>query len=350
MRRIGRKKRTKQKKVLIVSTLCLLLLLTAGYAAFQTNLNITAKGNIKERNNLYVSASGSDTKGNGTREKPYQTIQKAYNSAWDNATIYIMTDLQVSKTILFDQNKNIILQSETDNHKLTRYNMKDYILEITSGETTITNLTFDGENKESNGSLIYAQGTEINQGTLTFGENAIFQNNIDTIDAGGGVFWQFFTVNIDGAKFLNNKTDAGGGGFLSKDSNVTINYAEIIGNQALNGGGFFTVRDTVLINNIIIKNNSATLGGGINISSSTLTMNNGEITGNAALKLGGGIMVGRLFASDQYPIGYLNIYNGKITNNSAQNGGGIAIENSSSFTNQSAIIQENTPDNVFNNN
>ena len=347
MRKIRNRKNKKQKKMLIIGSLSLLLFLCVGYAAFQTNLSITAKGNIKGRNNLYVSASGSDTKGNGTREKPYQTIQKAYNSAWDNATIYIMTDLQVSKTILFDQNKNITLQSETDNHKLTRYNMTDYILQITSGETTITNLTFDGENKETHGSLLYAQGTEINQGTLTLGENAIFQNNVGIIDAGGGVFWQFFTVNIDGAKFLNNKTDAGGGGFISKDSTVTINYAEIIDNQALNGGGFFTTRDTVLINNIIIKNNSATIGGGINISSSTLTINNGEITGNAALNLGGGISVGRLFSSNQYPMGYLTIYNGKVTNNSAKNGGGIAIGNSSSFTNQSAIVQDNTPDNIY---
>ena len=48
MRKIRRTRRKKQKKILIISTLSLLLLLTVGYAAFSTNLSITAKGNIKE--------------------------------------------------------------------------------------------------------------------------------------------------------------------------------------------------------------------------------------------------------------------------------------------------------------
>ena len=47
-RRLGRKERKKQKKILIIGSLSLLLFLCVGYAAFSTNLNITAKGNIKE--------------------------------------------------------------------------------------------------------------------------------------------------------------------------------------------------------------------------------------------------------------------------------------------------------------
>ena len=40
------RKQKKQRKIIIVSTLSLLCIMTAGYAAFQTNLNITAKGNL----------------------------------------------------------------------------------------------------------------------------------------------------------------------------------------------------------------------------------------------------------------------------------------------------------------
>ena len=82
-----RREKRKQKKIIVISALSLLLFLCVGYAAFSTNLSITAKGNIKERNNLYVSSNGSDTTGNGTKEKPYLTLQKAYDSAWENATI-----------------------------------------------------------------------------------------------------------------------------------------------------------------------------------------------------------------------------------------------------------------------
>ena len=48
MRKIRRHKRKKQKKMVIILSLSLLMILTVGYAAFSTNLSITAKGNIKE--------------------------------------------------------------------------------------------------------------------------------------------------------------------------------------------------------------------------------------------------------------------------------------------------------------
>lgn len=50
-----REKRSRRKKAIIISTLCLLLVMTAGYAAFQTNLSITAKGNIKEPSRVIMS-------------------------------------------------------------------------------------------------------------------------------------------------------------------------------------------------------------------------------------------------------------------------------------------------------
>ena len=50
-----REKRSRRKKAIIVSTLCLLFVMTAGYAAFQTNLSITAKGNIKEPSRVIQS-------------------------------------------------------------------------------------------------------------------------------------------------------------------------------------------------------------------------------------------------------------------------------------------------------
>lgn len=52
MRKIGRYKRKKQKKWLIIGSFSLLLFLCVGYAAFSTNLSITAKGNIIETINV----------------------------------------------------------------------------------------------------------------------------------------------------------------------------------------------------------------------------------------------------------------------------------------------------------
>lgn len=49
MRKIGKYRRKKQKKIIIITSLSLLLFLCVGYAAFQTNLSIIAKGNIKKK-------------------------------------------------------------------------------------------------------------------------------------------------------------------------------------------------------------------------------------------------------------------------------------------------------------
>lgn len=355
MRKIGKYRRKKQKKLLIISSLSLLLFLCVGYAAFSSNLTLKAKGNIKERTDFYVSANGSDTSGYGTKTKPYATVQKAYDSAPQKANIYIMSDLKISEMILFDQNKNITLQSETANHTLTRNNMKDYILKITSGEINISNLTFDGENKEAEASLLRSEGTENNIVSLTLGENTIFQNNIDLEDKGGGVAIRYSNVIIDGAKFLNNNASYGGGGFIARYSDVTINYAEFIGNEACDGGAIFFGDKTLVINDILVQNNKTLdklgLGsnsGGIEIRAATMHMYNGKIIGNQTEGIGGGIFSGVGADVSQDVGSTVNIYNGEISGNIAgTNGGGIYVSKTSSLNIQSAIIQNNTPDNIY---
>lgn len=50
-----RKNAKKQKRILIISAFSLLLFLTIGYATFETNLSITAKGNIKDLSRVIQS-------------------------------------------------------------------------------------------------------------------------------------------------------------------------------------------------------------------------------------------------------------------------------------------------------
>ena len=58
--RIRRRRRTrrqlkKQKKIIAISLIGFLFIMVGGYSAFQTNLNITAKGNIKEKSRVIQS-------------------------------------------------------------------------------------------------------------------------------------------------------------------------------------------------------------------------------------------------------------------------------------------------------
>ncbi len=50
-----RRERKKQKKIIIFSSICLLFVMSTMYATFQTNINITAKGNIIDRSRTIQS-------------------------------------------------------------------------------------------------------------------------------------------------------------------------------------------------------------------------------------------------------------------------------------------------------
>ena len=89
-RRLTRKeRRSKQKKVVIMSVLCLLFVMTAGYAAFQTNLSITAKGNIKEQSKVIQSWSNTSNEDFHTDYYKENIVSVTFldnNKVPDNAT------------------------------------------------------------------------------------------------------------------------------------------------------------------------------------------------------------------------------------------------------------------------
>lgn len=347
--KIRRKRKTKNKKIIIIS-ITLLLFITIGYAAFSTNLSLTAKGNIQPRNNLYVSSNGSDTTGNGTKEKPYLTVQKAYDSAWENATIWIMDNITIDKTVQFNQDKNITLTSEENEiNSLLRGEEKETIILINAGKTTFTNITLDGQNKEANHALLRGYMSEIN-----LEKGTTIQNNIDLIDHGGGANFSRAIININGATFSNNIATDGGGGFLSRNSNITINNGSFISNSSKNSTGgaiFFGDKGyTLTINNAIFKNNKAfSNGGAITIASATLKFNGGEISNNEAQTYnGGGILAYSLLNNPDNGYSNITINGGLISNNKAsKNGGGIYLVAGNTYNYIKGTISNNTPNNVY---
>ena len=80
-----RKRRNKQRKLLIIASISFLFIMTAGYAAFQTNLNITAKGNIKK--NLKAAnqlIETTVTTGDGLYADEYEEGRYVYKGANPN--------------------------------------------------------------------------------------------------------------------------------------------------------------------------------------------------------------------------------------------------------------------------
>ena len=48
--------------------------------------------------NVYVSSSGSDDRGNGSLESPYETLQPAYNKVKSGGNILLLSDIIATST------------------------------------------------------------------------------------------------------------------------------------------------------------------------------------------------------------------------------------------------------------
>lgn len=111
MRKIRKKRIKKQKKIFIISTLSLLLCLCVGYAAFQTNLSIMAKGNI-------VKLTGAETlrklcntqSGDGLYQDVYEEERCVYKGS--NPNNYIMFNNEMWRIMSIESNNTIKIIKE----------------------------------------------------------------------------------------------------------------------------------------------------------------------------------------------------------------------------------------------
>ena len=91
-RRLTRREKNKRnKQIIMVSTICLLLVMGVGYAAFQTNLTLKAKGNIK---NKFVDITENVvTEGDGLYKDEYEEGSYVYKGANPNNYIEFNNEL-----------------------------------------------------------------------------------------------------------------------------------------------------------------------------------------------------------------------------------------------------------------
>ena len=382
MRRTGRFRRKKQKKILIIGSLSLLLFLCVGYAAFQTNLSLSARGNIKERNNLYVSSTGSDTKGNGTINKPYATIQKAYNSAWQNSTIYVMDNITQTEKTTMDKNKAVILTSygNSNNNSIVRdTNLTTHLFDVQNGTLTLKNITINGNDVPSQDSMInVASEVYMEEGTLITKANNVndwgggFSVNGGTLTMNGGTISDckytggaavfVFGDHQEGDNYEGNKEGTfimNGGLITNNNSAYTIWSAGIlqfnggtINNNIVNRYGIiYTAGPTNITNvNIINNKNISTISNGGNISViictsrlslfCDMTMTGGTIMNNQILN-GPAVSV---FNNASFTLD-----GGKIMNNTSSGdvAGGIFVRSGSQYTYKSGVVCGNTPANEY---
>ena len=109
MRRYRSRRRNKQRRIIIVSICSLLLIMTAGYAAMQTNLSINAKGNVIENGmsaEAFIDSIPLVTEGDGLYADTYEEGRYIYRgSAPDN---YVSFNGKVWRILSINTSNNTI--------------------------------------------------------------------------------------------------------------------------------------------------------------------------------------------------------------------------------------------------
>lgn len=137
---------------------------------------------------------------------------------------------------------------------------------------------------------------------------------------GGGVYVAEGKCNIYGGTIVGNTAVAGGGGVYTLSSEFNMTDGNVLQNFARFGGGINAIASQVTVFGGNVERNLAQEGGGMSLFNSNCEMQGGNIKQNMASKRGGGIKFAQTEGSATF-----NLYDGKIDNNMARQGGGIYL-------------------------
>ncbi|MEI3508078.1 MAG: InlB B-repeat-containing protein [Bacilli bacterium] len=233
---------------------------------------VTASSYTVVRNDLYVSSSGNDTTGYGTINKPYASIQKAYDSANSMANINVMTDITQKSTITMNSNKSITLQSYNVSGAINSIVRSDsltsHIINQSGGNLILKNIMINGNNVEAEASMINV----LSNTTVESGTKITKANNINNYGGAVSVNGGIFTIN-DGEIYGNKTPTTSGAAVFVYPDHTTVDYSETCkkGTFIMNGGKIY-------------ENTSA---NGTIFNAGDFTMNDGEIYKGSADRAGG---------------------------------------------------------------
>ena len=212
---------------------------------------------------------------------------------------------------------------------------------VNGSKLTVEDIIIDGNNQKR---LFWVESTEALPASLTINDGAILQNGkveeSDQTKLGGAIYCQYVgDVTINGGIIRNNEaTQAGGAiGYIGTGT-LTINGGDIYGNKVPPKSGFggaIVLQGKGVINSGKIHNNTAYDGGGIATGRNTnLEITGGEIYENSASYAGGGIY---LFKNS-----VVKLSGGQVSKNQGKYGGGVTAAFNSNFIMEGkGIISEN---------
>ena len=263
---------------------------------------------------IYVSETGNDGTGSGTRAKPYKSIAKATGALMDSATDYTIVvdgtltgNQEIPDTVTSEKAKSVTVQgangSGTD---ILDGNNSGSVLTIkTNVPVTIKDIKITRGKAEFGGGIYIGEGADV-----TLENSEVSKNKSSKYGGGIAVFCGILTLKNSSVNENSTTTQnqgVGGGialyGTETAEAKLTMEEGSVIsGNntyQNKSGGGVDVCNGSFIMKGGTVSENTAThsgsgdiVGGGVNIrGTGSFSMEGGTISGNTAKEGGGGVAV-----------------------------------------------------------
>ena len=265
-------------------------------------VTLTETINVSKRV-YYVHPYGNDN-GEGTKNNPYKTINKALSVIPDGHTIKLLggtyTQSNIPKTLII--NKNINIENEKGSVVKITVKTLDTIFKI-SKNANITGLNFE---KCENNLIINTGNSKIKNCNFTENINLAYNEyNVSGLDEpyyyGASIINNTGTLSINNSIFKENEGRGYGGEIRSMKGSIFIANSKFDGNfvcnapQVVNRGGALYLRNSKAnICYSTFANNEAKSGGAISLEGSNIIINKSRFNNNSA-QVGGAIRISNLY-------------------------------------------------------
>jgi hypothetical protein len=264
-------------------------------------------------------------------------LKTTINNATHNIPIVIVlnNDIILKEPLVIPANKNITLTSNLQSgfFKLIGADKRNTISVMDKGILTIDGIIVTHKNGNS------GHGIYVNPVGIFVMYKGVITGN--TEDQGGGVF-NFGNFSMYGGEIYDNKCSYNGGG-VDNNGNFDMFGGKIYKNKSAepiddgtfgDGGGVHNSGIFMLIDGEISDNFAKRAGGGV-CNTDTFIMAGGKISDNRAGDKAGGVYSRSMFGTSSF-----TMYDGIISHNSANFGGGVCID--SKFDMFNGVISDNT--------
>ncbi|WP_211222580.1 S-layer homology domain-containing protein [Paenibacillus daejeonensis] len=258
-----------------------------------TGVNLGTLVSHAASSDVYVASNGDDDAGEGTRENPYASLQKAYQEVNDEGTIYVLDNITLLRVggqfVRFELDKVVTISTApaVENPAVIQRgeigtSSGGTLFDLTSGRLTLKDIIIDGSFGQgpSNGRIINVN----TNAALTIEEGTILRNNFSAYE-GSAIFLMGANpvLEMTGGEIVGNRHASTGAVYIG-GANATFRMTggTITGNS---GGGVHVAQGYFHLSGdpVITDNTSGASPRNVFLTGSNLLRLSGDFTGQAGI-------------------------------------------------------------------